>query len=247
VVKDATPFAAACWRYGRALAVGCVREEDLMSDADLACFVVHHGCAGSALQGERLTRLLSLENQFSSLAAALKTQAKLGSRRKKDCTALMDVLDMQRPTGSRHNFNGCAHDWDTSFSRLGWVGSWNPTRSTACQWKKGLQQQQGMCRAMGRRQSVSKHACDVQEALDGGTTEEFTGLTGDTWSIDTITLLSLHLMSIQNRSKQQRTGSVNQSSPGELDAASGHTALAVLNNSGSGSWQVGSSACHDGR
>jgi len=234
--KGAKPFAAACWRYGRALAVGAVREEELLSDADLACVVCHHDCEDTALQGERLARLLSREHNLSSLAAILKTQDELGSRQKKEGTVLMDRQDVQHPVGNSYDLNGCgvgtvsAHDWDTLFSHLGWAGSCKPMRSRGKQWS---QQQQGRCRAMGRGHTVLKRACNVREALDGGIAEELTGLTGDTLSIDSMTLSSLNLMAVQNRSRQRRTGAVKQSPPGLLDAPSAPTELATLNNSAS--------------
>jgi len=108
------------------------------------------------------------------------------------------------------------------------------------------QQQQGMCRAVAAGHSMSKRACDVQEALGKGM-PEFTGLATDTWSIDSMTLSSLHLMSLQSRSRQRRTGPVKKSSPAELDAPFAPAALATPNNSGSCSWQTGRFAHHGGR
>jgi len=215
VFKDDKPFAAACWRYGRTLALGLVRDEELLSDADLACFVCQHGCVGTALQGECSDRLLLREYDLSSLAAALKTHDVLGSWRKKDSTALMDVQDVLPPLGSGHDLNGCAHDWDTLFRRLGWAGSCSPMRSAACQRKQRLQQQ-GTCSAVGRGHSVLNRACHFQEALDWGTADDFTGLTDDSWSIDSITFSSLHLMSVQSRTKQRRAAALKLNSPGVL-------------------------------
>jgi len=253
VFEDAKPFAAACWRYGRTLAVGLAKEEELLSDADLACFVCHHDSADMALQGERLQRLLLQEHHLSSLAAAMKMHDVPGSRRKKNCTALIDVQDVQRPTGGGQDLNGWGggtagtHDWDTLFRCLGWAGSCNSTRSTTSQWKQWSQQLQGTCRAVGGPHSVSKRACDLQEAVGEGMAEEFTGLAGDTWSIDSMTFSSLHLMSVQSRSRQRRTGAVKQSPPGERDAPSAPTALATLNNSGSCSLQASGFARRGGR
>lgn len=170
-----------------------------------------------------MERLLMREQHLSSLVAVLKTPDVLGSRSKRGCTALMDVQNVQRPTGSRHDLNGFnsgtagSHDWDSAFQRLGWAGSCNSLRSAVSsrkQWSQQQPQQQGMCRAVGGKHSVPKRACNVQKALGQGITEEFTGLAGDSWSIDSISFSSLHVMSVQSRSRQRRTGAVKQSSPG---------------------------------
>jgi len=230
--KDVKPCAAACWRYGRALAVGLVREEEILSDADLASFVCHYDCTDTVMQGGCLERLLQ-ERHLSSLVAALKVLDVQGSEQKKDCTALVEVQDEQRP------LNGCgsAHDWDACFRCLGYSGPCNPVRSTATPWKQWLQQQQqqqhGKWGHVGRGHSLSNlHSCNVQEALDGGIAEHLTGLVDDTWSVDSVTLSSLHLMSLQSRSRQKRGVAVKQSSPAEMDAPSARKAFAALNNSG---------------
>jgi len=225
-----------------------VKEEEVVSDADFACFACHNDSVDTLLLREHPA---GLAGHLSSLAAVLKMQDVLGSQRE-DSTALMDLRVVQQPVASRHGLNGCGghiaggNDWDALFRRLGWSGSWKPVRSTACQRKQlSQQQQQGMCRVVGRGQAASKRAGDVQEASHGGTAQELTDSTAGTWSIDTMTFSSLHLMSVQSRSRQRRTGAVKPSSQGDDTPAP--TALAALKNGATGSWQAGKTGRHDGR
>jgi len=245
VSKDGRSFAAACWRYGRTLAVGLGREEEVLSDADLASFVRCYDSVDTAMNGARLERLLMREHQLFSLIAVLKMPDALGSERKKECAAV-DVQDAQRPFNGG---NAAAHDWDSLCRRLGWAGPCNLTRSTACPWKWSQQQQQGMWRALESGYSAGSRprSCDVQEALDGGASENFGGLNGDTWSIDTMTFASLHLMSVQSRSRQRRAIVVKQSSTGEADAPSTPHVIPTLNSGGSCSWRNGTLPRHDAK
>lgn len=137
------------------------------------------------------------------------------------------------------------HDWDTLFRRLGWAGSYNPTRTTASLWKQWEQQHQGTCRVTKRGHSASNPACNV--GIFGG------GVADDTWSIDSINFSSLYMMSVQSRSRQRRStgGAVKHSDPVELDALCAPPAPATPHrgpqHNGPCKWQDSRLPRHDGR
>jgi hypothetical protein len=171
------------WRYGLAVALGC-REHEILADDVVGRLAFWRSPPDESLPvdlAEAVKR--GGPTQLASLARSLQWAVGDGGR-------------ASRQPAVPENVGENASDWNQLFDRLGWTPA--SASSTAMQ---SVPNYDAVERAI-----VSWHQQIGRRDLAVPQGEEATDPTNENWSVDSMTLRRLHVMSLQSRARQRRGG-----------------------------------------
>uniref|UniRef100_A0A7S0B3I3 Uncharacterized protein n=1 Tax=Pyrodinium bahamense TaxID=73915 RepID=A0A7S0B3I3_9DINO len=203
------------WRYGQASALR-VAEEEVLDDPDVVRLALWRSPPDEALPADLFEALQ--RNTSADCLAGLVTALRGATRElPRDSSGVCP-----EPGEGTHRFPGPfqlplsevsdtaveTSDWESLCDRLGWVPPASSPQVSAFLRPRGVAQQTNPDAVLSRLLAWELSSAGPPGGDHSGCEEEFIDPTEDSWNVEMMTSRLLHVMSMQSRSKQRRSGIV---------------------------------------